>query len=103
MKNCYGETLTRDWNYEVFKIRGHESAACKVRKYADGTLDLISYNTLVVRAERIPAGYEIECSGTYSATTAKHIGYFLKTYFPMLSYYDLKGIANSEESIVVEC
>ena len=103
MERCYGETLTRDWDYEVFKIKGHESAACRVRKYKDGSLDLISYNTLVVRATKIPAGYKIECSGTYSATTRKHIGYFLKIYFPMLRYNDITAIADSDEFIIVEC
>lgn len=103
MKRCYGETLPKNWEYEVFKLKEHKSAACRVRKYSDGTLDLVSYNTLVVRATKIPSGYQIECSGTYSATTRKHIGWFLRAYFPMLSYYDLNGIANSDESIIVEC
>lgn len=52
---------------------------------------LRSYTTLVI-ALNIKDGW-LECTGTYSATTRKHIGAFLKEYAPRLSYYDIKRIA----------
>ena len=41
----------------------------------DGSVDLISYETLVIRIDG--AGW-LECTGTYSQTTRKHIGAFMR-------------------------
>ena len=51
--------------------------------FADGGIHLISYTTLVCSIDN--DGY-LSCTGTYSATTRKHIGAFLKEYAPMVSY-----------------
>ena len=48
---------------------------------------LISYTTPVCFIDN--DGF-LSCTGTYSATTRKHIGAFLKEYAPMLDYYDAK-------------
>ena len=50
-------------------------AQAHTMEYDDGTFDLISYRTLVVRIN--PEGW-LECTGTYSATTRKHIGAFMR-------------------------
>lgn len=52
-------------------------------------LYLKSYTTLVL-ALNTKNGW-LECTGTYSATTRKHIAAFLKEYAPSLHYYDVKG------------
>ena len=56
----------------------------------NGNIHLISYTTRVISIDR--NGW-LECTGTYSATTRKHIGAFLKEYAPRLSYYDAKRAA----------
>lgn len=35
---------------------------------------------------------QVECTGTYSQTTRKQIGWFLKEYMPHLNYFDMKSI-----------
>lgn len=57
-------------------------------KFNGGYIHLISYTTRVIS---IDAEGWLECTGTYSATTRKHIGAFLKEYAPSLHYYDAKG------------
>lgn len=48
---------------------------------------LISYTTLVCTID--PEGW-LSCTGTYSQTTRRHIGQFLKEYAPSMTYYDAK-------------
>ena len=55
--------------------------------FNDYGVHLISYTTLVCSIS--PEGF-LSCSGTYSNTTRKHIGAFLKEYAPMLNYYNAK-------------
>ena len=50
-------------------------------------IHLVSYTTRVISIS--PDGW-LDCTGTYSPTTRKHIGAFLKEYAPSLSYYDAK-------------
>ena len=50
-------------------------------------IHLISYSTLVCTIDR--DGY-LSCTGTYSATTRKHINRFLKEVAPTVDYYDAK-------------
>lgn len=60
---------------EKLIIGGHKNASC----YAlvnDGVVDLISYTTFVARYDSHTG--EIDCTGTYSNTTRKHIGWFAK-------------------------
>lgn len=51
-------------------------------------IHLVSYTTLVCSINN--DGF-LSCTGTYSATTRKHIGAFLKEYAPNLCYYDAKN------------
>lgn len=51
-----------------------------------GAISLISYTTTVIVID--PHGW-LTCSGTYSATTRKHIGAFMKEYTPF-SYQTAK-------------
>ena len=62
--------------------------SCGVVFSDDGTVHLISYTTLVCSITK--DGW-MSCTGTYSRTTIKHIGAFLKEYAPNMCYYDAKG------------
>lgn len=62
----------------------------------DGYTHLISYTTRVIS---IDAEGWLECTGTYSATTRKHIGAFLKEYAPNLCYQDVKAACNGNYEI----
>lgn len=61
-----------------------------------GAKQLISYTTPVVNID--PAGW-LTCSGTYSATTRKHIGAFMKEYAPKLSYHTCKDAYENKYTI----
>lgn len=74
-------------------LRNHPYAQCHVRLYEDGSVDFISYTTRVITIQIINGKRFIECTGTYSMTTIKQIGWFLKEYAPDLCYYDMKRIA----------
>ena len=75
----------------IKRIKGHEHASVKV--YIDGnTITLVSYTTEVIRMVMEGVKRTMECSGTYSPTTRKHIGWFLKEYANDLNYYDMKNI-----------
>lgn len=67
-------------------LKDHEYAQARVLLYDDGTIDLISYTTLVCRI--FPDG-RLECTGLYSRTTIKHIGWFMREYTGG-TYYDAK-------------
>ena len=54
----------------------------------ENALYLKSYTTFVIKYDK--KRNTLQCSGTYSATTRKHIGAFLKEYFPTVSYYTMK-------------
>lgn len=62
--------------------------SCGVNDYNDGCIHLVSYTTRVIS---IDAEGWLDCSGTYSNTTRKHIGAFLREYAPNLNYYDVKS------------
>ena len=91
-------------NTIIRKIKGHESAQVRVRLNNDAngvtkSIDLISYTTRVVTVN-LSGELRIECTGTYSRTTIKHIGWFLREYMPKLSYYAMKAIAGKGVCIV---
>ena len=82
------------------KLANHPSCQCKVKIFDNGTIQFISYSTLVIEANPVEGNeYELYCSGTYSQTTRKQIGYFLKEYFWNVDYYDMKKIAETGELI----
>lgn len=55
--------------------------------FNDNGVHLVSYTTVVCSIDN--DGF-LTCTGTYSATTRKHIGAFLKEYAPTMCYYDAK-------------
>ena len=55
-------------------------------RFENGEVRLISYDTLVCWSDH---GF-IGCNGTFSATTRKHIQAWLREFYPVLSYYDMK-------------
>ena len=72
---------------EIKKLSRMPYAQAHVRIYNDGTIDLISYTTRVCTID--PSGW-LTCTGTYSATTRKHISAFMHEYGNGLGYYDAK-------------
>lgn len=75
------------------RLRDHASASCKVVINEGESINLISYTTRVITIYHEGGKRFVECTGTYSATTRKHISWFLREYAPDLSYYDMKRIA----------
>lgn len=72
------------------------NAQCGVVLSDDGSIHFISYTTRVITIDK--EGW-IECTGTYSQTTRKQIGKFLKEYAPVFNYYTMKQIAETGERI----
>lgn len=68
------------------KLHEHEYAQAQVNYLDDGTIILQSYNTYVIIVD--PEGW-LKCTGIYSRTTIKHIGWFMRELYG-LSYYDAK-------------
>lgn len=56
-------------------VAGHSYAQAKEYHYFDGTVALISYTTPVIVIT--PEGW-LHCTGLYSMTTIKHIGWFMR-------------------------
>lgn len=73
------------------KLANHKYSQCYVEIVGNVTT-FTSYSTPVIYMATIEGKRYMECTGTYSATTRKQIGYFLKEYAPDLSYYDMKNI-----------
>ena len=78
------------------KLKNHPYANCSVRVHLDGSLVFRSYSTVVIYIDKDGWLY---VSGLYSATTRKHIGYFLEEYVPQLNYYDIKRLYYSNLKI----
>lgn len=96
----YSKKVRSGYGYKVVTydraLRDMPNAQCGVNIHADGTIDFISYTTRVITINK--DGFA-ECTGTYSQTTRKQIGRFLREYAPMLNYYDMKAIAETGEKI----
>jgi hypothetical protein len=75
--------------YTATNLKYHPYCQCKVRTYTDGAIVLISYATPVILID--PEGW-LSCTGTYSQTTRKQIGYFLKEYVPTVNYHMVKQL-----------
>ena len=56
-------------------VAGHEYAQARENHFDDGTVQLQSYSTVVI--EITPEGW-LHCTGLYSITTIKHIGWFMR-------------------------
>lgn len=75
----------------MLRLKNHPYAQCGVIR-DNSDITFISYATAVIRISFVDGVRHIECTGTYSATTRKQIGYFLKEYAPDLCYHDMKRI-----------
>ena len=73
------------------KFDDHKAASAYIYEN-ENEISLISYTTRVVTIKKGKKRM-VECTGTYSATTRKHIGWFVKEFLPDLTYYDIKAIA----------
>ena len=73
------------------KLRNHASCQCYINIY-DNRIDFISYTTRVISIIADKSKRLIECTGTYSPTTARQITYFLREYAPDLCLADMKKI-----------
>lgn len=69
----------------IKKLDSHRYSQCHVEIAAD-TINFFSYSTLVCRIEE---GW-LSCTGLYSMTTRKQIGWFLKEYAPAITYQMVK-------------
>lgn len=56
-------------------VAGHEYAQAQENYFDDGTVQLQSYSTIIIEID--PKGW-LHCTGTYSMTTIKHIGWFMR-------------------------
>lgn len=88
---------------ETRKLTNHKHSQCHVEIEDNGSINFISYTTLVIRAVPFEGyGYTLYCTGTYSQSTRRQITWFLKEYFGDISYYDMKRISGSGEGIYTE-
>ena len=85
-KVCNGYTTTT--MYYDRALRDMPSAQCGVFVDNDGTIRFYSYTTHVITIT--PDGW-LTCTGTYSPTTRKQIGRFLREYAPALTYHHAKA------------
>lgn len=82
-------------DYRTRKLHDHASAQCCVRLYKNGDICLQSYMTDVVYYDST-RGF-LYCTGTYSQTTRKHISWFLREYFPSVSYQSMRDCYQNDE------
>lgn len=68
------------------KLQSMPYATADVVRRIDGSMDLYSYVTRVISIDR--DGW-LECTGTYSATTRKHISAFMRNEVSKLSGHNL--------------
>lgn len=71
---------------ENTKLPSMPYASAHVNYNNDGSIDLISYVTRVIT---VTADGWMDCTGTYSATTRKHIGAFMRDIVAPLSGHPL--------------
>lgn len=75
----------KHYDYTAY-INGHKYAQCGVIHYTNGDITLRSYSTDVVIIEN----NWLRCTGTYSRTTIKHIGWFMRALG--FDYYTAKSL-----------
>lgn len=88
----------------IKNLKKHPMAQCHVKVESD-LIRLFSYSTAVVycaKARTEEDVWVIRCDNTYSASTRKHIGWFLEEYFPQLTYSQIKKIAEDKSYILVK-
>lgn len=90
---------------EKLKLKNHQYCNCYIEmdNIENPTqISFISYRTVVIYATKKDNVWYIECSGTYSQTTRKQIGWFLREYFPKINYFDMKEIAGKETFLIYD-
>lgn len=97
----YSWTNEYGWTYNaerMFPLGRHKKAACGYDWIDNGngsiSIFFYSYKTLVIQADidlKYSKVMSIWCSGLYSRTTIKHIGWFLKHFSCSISYHDIKN------------
>ena len=95
----------------IRKLRNHPYANCKVieEEFYDcrtGVVNLRhwwlrSYVTDVVLVRETPTTWELHCFGTYSQTTRRQIGWFLRDICSPFSYHDAKKSFIEGRDIIV--
>ena len=77
----------------MLALNNHKYAQCGVKNY-DNKIVLQSYATDVIYIDLL--NRKIMCTGLYSATTRKHISWFLSEYFPTIPYQTIRDMKKSE-------
>ena len=77
-------------------LKDHKYSQCHV-EIEDNRIVFVSYSTAVIFIIYRDGKRFVECTGTYSATTRKQIGYFCREYLPEYGYYDMKNIVGKGE------
>lgn len=85
-------------NYSTRPFPAHPYAQAAIISFSDGTTGLLSYNTVV--AEITSQGWLI-VHGLYSATTRRHIGWFMK-YMLDMDYATAKRLCLNNLMLNVE-
>lgn len=77
-------------------VAGHEYAQAQENYFDDGTVQLQSYSTIIIEID--PEGW-LHCTGTYSMTTIKHIGWFMRARGMSYQLAKLMYLENKEYNI----
>ena len=75
--------------FTTSRIADHPYAQAFIRRYTNGAIDFISYRTTVIQ---ITADGWLKCHGTYSQTTRKQIGWFLRECGNGFGYHTAKQL-----------
>lgn len=92
-------TITTNYNYTRTNLKYMPYAQASVRIYDNGDIVFQSYSTDVIIYNA--QDKTLTCTGTYSQTTRKQIGKFLREYFPNFSYYDMKSAYENDYEICI--
>lgn len=84
----------------IKKLRDHASAQCCVRLYENGDICLQSYRTDIIYYDH--EQQVLYCTGIYSQTTRKHISWFLREYFPSISYQTMRDAYYYNYKVLVD-
>ena len=92
-KTVYGKEV-----YVTQRLKYCPSGQCGMLRQADGTINLISYSTVVCSIDK--NGW-LSCTGVYSVTTRKHIAAFLREFAPQLNYHIVKHCYEHNEKVQI--
>lgn len=89
--------MKNEYIVKTEKFEGHENANARIVYCADGNILLKSYNTTVLA---LTPNNWLYCSGLYSRTTIKHIGWFMSKFGS--HYYVAKAAALSNMMVNIK-